>query len=72
MPPALEAIMKAASRRLPPISIHLERHRWFIERRLKAHTTASTDSAHVATRLPPSSPSLKRSVLPFERQDWDE
>jgi hypothetical protein len=63
--------MKGAPQRSRPVSIHLERHRRFVERRFNMPT--ANVGKNGTPRLASSGPDRRRSiVLPFERHDEDE
>jgi hypothetical protein len=63
--------MKDAPQHSLPVSIHLERHRRFMERRLEM--PAGNAGKGGAPRLAPCDPGRgRRVVLPFERPDEDE
>jgi hypothetical protein len=63
--------MKGAPQGSRPVSIHLERHRWFVERCLKM--PIANASKNGPPRLGSSDPPRQRSVvLPFGRNDEDE
>jgi len=63
--------MKDASQRSAPVSIHLERHRHFMERHLQM--PAANAKQRGTPRLASCDRRRERSVvLPFQRHDEDE
>ena len=63
--------MKGAPQGSRPVSIHLERHCRFVERRFDTPTASVGKNG--TPRLAPSDPHRERSVvLPFQRHDEDE